>query len=194
MNAILEWVCDIAIYLIFITIVLQVIPKRFRKYISFFSGVVLISFVIRPITGCFIDNTLLSKYFEIEGIKQQLNDMENMIKFTENINEGKIVENYNEMIKEKVTDCIDEYGYIIKDIQIEWNLDNDTERYGTITNISLMLDEKRTQGSILVDKVEIFVDKEEENSYKEAEIKSMKNSIAAFYNLEESHINIMIQG
>lgn len=194
MNVILEWVCDIAVYLILVTIILQVIPKRFRKYISFFTGVLLIILIISPVTGLFNADVKLADYFEIEGMRQALSDMEDMIKFTENVSEEKLIESYNGQIKENVAELIKEYGFRITDIQVGWNLDGEAEGYGSITGIYVVLDEKRTEGSITIEPVKISIGEQKTDTYTETEIKEMKKIIAGFYNLSETHINIMIQG
>lgn len=194
MSSVLEWVCDIAVYLILITIILQVIPKRFRKYINFFTGVLLIILVISPVTGLFNADVALADYFEMEKMRQALNDMEDMIKFTENVSEEKLIDNYNGQIKSKISELIKEYGFRITDIQVGWNLDDGTEKYGSINSIYILLDEKRTQGAIVIKPVKITVGEQKADAYTEKEIKEMKKIIADFYNLEDSHINIMIQG
>lgn len=194
MDAVLKWVCDIAVYLILITIILQVIPKRFRKYISFFTGVLLIILVISPVTGLFNADSALADYFEIEEMRQVLNDMEDMIKFTENVSEEKLIENYSGQIKNKLAELIKEYGFRITDVKVDWNLEAGEEKYGSIKGIYIVLDEKRTQGAVVIEPVKITIGEQKADSYTENEIKEMKKIIAGFYNLEDSHINIMIQG
>lgn len=194
MDAVLKWVCDIAVYLILITIILQVIPKRFRKYISFFTGVLLIILVISPVTGLFNADSALADYFEIEEMRQALNDMEDMIKFTENVSEEKLIENYSGQIKNKLAELIKEYGFRITDVKVDWNLEAGEEKYGSIKGIYIVLDEKRTQGAVVIEPVKITIGEQKADPYTENEIKEMKKIIAGFYNLEDSHINIMIQG
>ena len=194
MSTVLEWVCDIAVYLILITIILQVIPKRFRKYINFFTGVLLIILVISPVTGLFSVDVALADYFEMEEMRQALNDMEDMIKFTENVSEEKLIDNYSGQIKSKISELIKGYGFRITDVQVGWNLDEETDKYGSIDSIYIVLDEKRTQGTIVIEPVKIAIGEQKTDPYTEKEIKEMKKIIADFYNLENSHINIMIQG
>ncbi|MBE5949176.1 MAG: hypothetical protein E7261_09130 [Lachnospiraceae bacterium] len=194
MSHMLEWVCDIAVYLILISIVLQVIPKKFRKYINFFTGVLLIILVINPVTKLFDADKALVEYFEIEEMRQALSDMEDMIKFTENVNEEKLIESYNMQIAEKITELIKEYGFRITDVQVSWNLDNEMKEYGSIKSIYLVLDEKRTHGTITINPVKVTIGEQKADAYTKAEVEEMKKIIAGFYNLEEEHINIMIQG
>ena len=167
MSAVLEWVCDIAFYLILITIILQVIPKRFRKYINFFTGILLIILVIRPVTKLLSVDVVLADYFEVEEMRQALNDMEDMIKFTENVSEEKLIDNYSGQIKSKIAELIKEYGYRITDIQVGWNLDDEAEKYGSINSIYIMLDEKRTQGAIVIEPVKITVGEQKSDAYTE---------------------------
>lgn len=194
MNHMLEWVCDIAVYLILVSIILQVIPKKFRKYINFFTGVLLIILVINPVTKLFDADTALVEYFEIEEMRQALSDMEDMIKFTENVNEEKLIESYNGQIADKISELIKEYGFRITDVQVSWNLDNEMKEYGSIKSIYLVLDEKRTHGTITINPMKVTIGEQKADAYTKAEVEEMKKKIAGFYNLEEEHINIMIQG
>lgn len=195
MVAVLKWVYNIAAYLILITIILQVIPKRFRKYISFFTGVLLIMLVISPVAGLFDAGDVLADYFEIEEMRQALSEMEDMIKFTENVSEEKLIDNYSEQIKNKLAELIKEYGFRITDVQIGWNLETGTAGYGSMESIYVVLDEKHTPGAIVIEPVKITIGEQQmADSYTENEIKEMKKIIADFCNLDAAHINIMIQG
>ena len=194
MEAVFEWVCDIAVYLILVTIILQVIPKRFKKYLSFFTGILLIILVINPLTRLFDIDGALAGYFELGEMRQQLNDMENRLRLTENVGEEKLLEGYNEQIKENISKLIKEYGYKIVDIDVVWNLESESEEYGSIISIGMRLKEKRTEGTITVEPVKITLGTTTEEAYTREEIKEMKKLVANFYNLEEAHINIMIQG
>ena len=194
MDAILKWIGDVAVYLILVTLILQVIPKKFRKYISFFTGMLLIMLVISPITGLFGADAALVDYFKLEDMKQAVSDMEDMIRFTENVSEKKMIEGYNGQIKERISELIIGYGFRVNEVQVMWNLDADEEDYGSITGIYVQLDEKTTPGTITIEPVKVTVGEQLHDAYTEKEILEMKAKIAGFYNLSEAHINITIQG
>lgn len=194
MDVILKWIGDIAVYLILVTLILQIIPKKFRKYISFFTGMLLIMLVISPVTGLFGADVALADYFKLEGMKQAVSDMEDMIRFAENVYEEKMIENYNSQIRERISELIKEYGFRVNEVEVVWNLDAGTENYGSISSIYVNLDEKTTQGTITIKPVKVTVGEQLHDTYTEKEILGMKAKIAGFYNLSESHINITIQG
>ena len=153
MDAILKWIGDVAVYLILVTLILQVIPKKFRKYISFFTGMLLIMLVISPITGLFGADAALVDYFKLEDMRQAVSDMEDMIRFTENVSEKKMIEGYNGQIKERISELIIGYGFRVNEVQVMWNLDADAEDYGSITGIYVQLDEKTTPGTITIERL-----------------------------------------
>jgi len=194
MDAILKWIGDVAVYLILVTLILQVIPKKFRKYISFFTGMLLIMLVISPVTGLFGADVALADYFKLEGMKQAVSDMEDMIRFTENVSEKKMIEGYSGQIKEKISELIKEYGFRVNEVRVAWNLDAEAENYGSINSIYVQLDEKKTPGTITIEPVKVTVGEQMHDAYMNKEILEMKAKIAGFYNLSEAHINITIQG
>lgn len=194
MSVVLKWVSDIAVYLILVTIILQIIPKRFRKYLSFFTGILLIILVLNPLTRLFEIDGSLANYFAIGEMRQQLTEMENRLKLTENVGEEKLLEKYNAQIKDNISKLIKEYGYGIQTVDVDWNLESEAEDYGSINSIYVILKEKHTQGSISIEPVKVTIGLSTQEEYVRKEIAEMKKLIADFYNLEDEHINIMIQG
>lgn len=194
-DSIFEWICGIAVYMVFITMILQIVPKKFRRYVNFFAGMLLIIVVINPVSDMFGVKSALAEHFKIGEMRQQLYEMQDMISLTENIGEERLISDYSGRISANISEMIKKYGFKIDDIQIEWNLDNTSKRYGSIENIYMVLEKKRTEGTIKVNPIKITLGQETlENIYTEKEIKEMKKMIAEFYNMEEQHINIMIQG
>ena len=84
MDAIYDWVRNIVYYLIFMTIITNLLPAgKYEKYLRLFAGCILILLVLPPLTGSLrmeekINAIFRSISFENEAgeLKGQLDDME----------------------------------------------------------------------------------------------------------------------
>ena len=76
LDAMYEWMKNLAFYLVIVTAVLEVLPgEAYRKYVRFFAGIVLILLILTPllqVTGSF--GTFQTKYrnHESELIRQEI--------------------------------------------------------------------------------------------------------------------------
>lgn len=79
-----EWIQNLAFYLVIITAVLQILPgKNYKKYIQFFSGMVMILLMLTPVlklTGT--ENTFYDLYHnkEYEMEKEEIERQEDYMK------------------------------------------------------------------------------------------------------------------
>ena len=70
MKGILEWVKQIACYMVLVTVLADLLPKKnYEKYFRLFAGLVLILLVIQPVTGPLkLDRQILKMF---EGIQYE---------------------------------------------------------------------------------------------------------------------------
>lgn len=198
-DGILTWVFSIAVFLILITLILQLLPERFKKYLNFYTGILLMLIAIKPITSFLKIDASISSYFELGKMALELEEISNSLNLTRDVTEGKLIDEYNTIIEENITGLLIEYGYTIIDILIDWNLDAESEEYGSIKKIDIILRNKSTSGSISgIRPIEpIIIGRQEDKNATAAatkpEIAEIKNKLVGFYNLSEAHINITIQ-
>lgn len=196
-DGILTWVFSIAVFLILITLILQLLPERFKKYLNFYTGVLLMLIAIKPVTSLLKIDSDIAAYFELGEMELKLDDISNSLSLTRDVTEDRLIDEYNLLIEESVTGLLSTYGYTISDISIDWNLEADSTSYGSIKRMSVTLKDKSTRGSVTgIKPVEPIViggaavtGPEEEKP----EIVEIKNKLAGFYNLKGEHINITIQ-
>lgn len=198
-DGILTWVFSIAVFLILITLILQLLPERFKKYLNFYTGVLLMLIAIKPITNLLkIDSDIVS-YFELGEMELKLGDISDSLSLTRDVTEDKLINEYNLLVEESITRLLSEYGYAISDISVYWNLDADSTAYGSIASISVMLKDKSTGGTVTgINPIKPIViggaaTAATEPVKEKPEILEIKNKLAGFYNLKGEHINITIQ-
>lgn len=78
LDSIYEWIRNLACYLVIVTVVLEVIPgSGYKKYIRFFTGLVMILLLMTPVlrmTGINKDFTVLYHKYEYEQVERELEE------------------------------------------------------------------------------------------------------------------------
>ena len=79
-----EWVQNIAYYMILVTVVVQVIPKSgYKKYIRFFTGLLLILLMCEPILKVAGMEDSFMELYHKTSYEQEQKEMEEKTKFLE---------------------------------------------------------------------------------------------------------------
>lgn len=200
MEGILEWVKQIVCYLVFVTVLTGLFPKKnYEKYFRLFAGLILILLVIQPVTGALdLDEKLLKAFeaIEYEGtareFRQQASEME-----AERFR--RITEGYGEVVEEDIETMARAQGAWDAKAQVTIEEDSRKENYGKITGIRLTVWEKEQsrEAAASVDPVKVGVEDviigspETEPPFTETEKgKELKSRIAEDYGLEESCVEI----
>lgn len=213
MGYIYSWIKDIIIYLILITVVMNLLGKsNYKRYIGVFTGMILVILVVSPLIKFFhIENTLeyyfaANKYtIESEDISGKMVDMESQ-------QQEIILKEYKNKIKEQVNQIVENQGLYPVSIEVEVYEEKENSNFGTIKTISIVAsreeEAKSEEGDtknvdkVAIDKIKIasIVDAENESnngnetlyvlSIEEIEV---KNTLADFYNIPFDNINISIQ-
>lgn len=81
-----EWIQNIAFYLILITAVIHVIPDSgYKKYIRFFTGLVLILLILNPVLRLFQMEHWVTDIYQSKEYQKQIEKMEEQAEYFENI-------------------------------------------------------------------------------------------------------------
>ena len=210
MEKLLEWVWQITCYLIFITVLMNLLPKKsYEKYIRLFAGMILILLVIKPVTGAFrLDEKLVLLFENItfqeeaEEFRRQLSDMEKEQLYA-------LVDQYENQVGEDVTAMAGAMGVKVSEAKVEVDRNPDGDSYGRILSIVIQVTEdkeaEKEDGIAPVEPVEISISREEgepsspednrpafaspEKARPEEE-KALKRRIADYYGMEERYVEI----
>lgn len=108
MDAVLSWMKPIIYFSIFLTVLLQLLPnEKYKKYIRFFAGLLMIVLVLRPVLNLFGTEDLSEKIFsesfyqeQSEEIELDMGDLEDAASaYYESLLEENISENTDEAEK-----------------------------------------------------------------------------------------------
>ncbi len=77
LDYIYEWIQNIAFYLVLVTAVVHMMPDSdYKKYIRFFTGLVLILLILTPILKIFRMDDWITDIYKSEDYKEQIKKME----------------------------------------------------------------------------------------------------------------------
>lgn len=108
-----EWISNIAYYIVLMTAVIQVIPNQtYKKYIRFFSGMILILLLTMPILKLFGMEDRLSDIYTSKEYEFQIKEIEESTKYLQEIE-------VSEFFPEKELEESEELEQIeVKEVQI----------------------------------------------------------------------------
>ncbi|WP_461810207.1 stage III sporulation protein AF [Faecalimonas sp.] len=82
-----EWIRNVAFYLVIITAVIQILPNdTYKKYIHFFTGLVLILLLMTPILKILGMENLSASFWKKEGLKLKMEEIEKETEFLQGEN------------------------------------------------------------------------------------------------------------
>lgn len=138
MSGLYRWVGNIVFYLIFITVVINLLPnKKYEKYLKLFSGMVFILLVLQPLTGGLRLEDRIAYYFETITIKNESADLKKELTGMEQQRLSQMITQYEEAVAKDVEAmAIDmEFYPVYTDITIDG--DQGSESFGTVTHIRM---------------------------------------------------------
>ncbi len=81
-----QWIENIAFYLVVITAVIQLVPNNsYKKYIRFFTGLILVILLANPIMKIFQIEETFEAFYEEADYERKLEEIENATKYLEDI-------------------------------------------------------------------------------------------------------------
>lgn len=209
MEGIYEVIRNVAVYLILVTILLNLVNgNSYKKYVQLTCGMILILIVISPIGGMLsLDDTFWYN-FNLSSFKVEMMEEEYFSK-AEEVKDEMMEEEYKKTLLDKISAIVEQQGRYVKNAEIVL-LEAD---YGVIEEIVVEISNKdeenlnggMTEAAAEVEKVEIeeIVVSDEENSMtKEKEEYEEKNKtteavrkeLASAFAMKEEQIAVYEKG
>ncbi len=177
MEHVVSYFRSIVIFLIFMNFVSILLPnKKYKGYIDFVLGLILISIVISPVTKLLkIDAKSLNSEFLTKNAEQ--NTYTSDTRYT--------LELYEKEVGYQVSALIEKnFGLTSSNLDVTVS----EEDFSTIESISLTVH----KDSIYIEPVNIGSNPQNKNNVGNIDIKNIKNVISSAYNLSVDNININI--
>lgn len=119
-----EWAQNLAFYMVLVTVVLHAVPDSgYKKYIRFFTGMVLILMILTPVFKIFGMDSQIVNFYKSREYEAKLREIEEAADYLKDIDSPGILEGESTGLKEtsKENDAKAQEGNSIKveEIQIE---------------------------------------------------------------------------
>ncbi len=204
MEIIYQWMRNILIFIIAVTVLFQLIEKTsYRKYAGFVTGMILILLIVKPLLSVSGKDQgfwyLLESYdylFEVEDNSEALigaQDTRNSI----------ILEEYKEVLKKQTERKKKKKGLTILSMDAEFEDSLSKANYGALKSLQVIAgyqkDSSKTkeERKVAIDKIVVEIGEKKKEKSNSSELSplalSTKNLLADFYNLDAQHIHITIQ-
>ncbi|MFW5648552.1 MAG: stage III sporulation protein AF [Candidatus Alkaliphilus sp. MAG34] len=205
MTFIREWVVTIISVIIFVTFVEILIPSsNYKRYINVVIGFLLMTVILTPLTKFIKGQINLGDGVFKTSSQLELLTAKNRINSIQYDNNEAVVKLYKSKISEQIKNYI-EYSteYIVDEILVEVEDDNNSPQFGSITNFNITLKEKMEDvksGNKVVEPVQINIStgKNSNNTVEANSIlinsreDSIKEEISNLYDVTEDNINIHV--
>lgn len=209
MDTFYELVKNIVIYLIIVTILKNLIGKSsYQKYISIFTGMVLIIIVAKPILNIFDIADTFTYYFDNNKFRIEAENITDKLNASDEASKQQILKAYKEVIHQQIEGILNRYELYAVAVTPSLNEEESSKQYGTIEELEVVATfthdsekpEKR-KGEIKVDKIMInrdisldsYQQKSKESDKYEEKRKKIKKEIANTLGMEEEKITLSIQ-
>lgn len=216
MEVFYEWIRNITYYLIFMTVVANLLPnKKYEKYFRLFAGMVLILLVLKPFTGGLRLDDKLAYYFESISFKKEASELTSRLSDMEEVRLKSMVNQYEEAVENDVKTMAEASGFVCKTAEAEIDGDDKSETFGRVAAVRLILSTealKHIDGSSSVrpvepvEKIRVELEggigeasesaaeassknRQEENSA----LAGLRRRICEYYDLEEQDIEIQLE-
>lgn len=116
-----EWTQNLAFYIVLITVVLYAVPDSgYKKYIRFFTGMVLILMMVTPIFRIFGKDSQIMNFYKSREYETKLREIENASDYFKDFDSADILKEAEESTGEQDINDIR-----VEEIQIEGEKETD---------------------------------------------------------------------
>ena len=140
MTGLLEWVKKLAAYLIVSQLLFQLLPHpRYRKYLRFFSGLVLVLLVASPLLGAGGLKQRLMESLDSLGAFPASGEAAGLLDQAEEARQEGLEAEYQALLRSQVESAAAAYGYQVVSLsaQVEW--EETAEAFGEVQWLSVEL-------------------------------------------------------
>lgn len=140
MEAVYGWVKNIIYYMIFLSVVNNLLAdSKYEKYIRFFAGMVLILLVVSPLTGKLRLDEQISSMFRTISLHNDTSDLKSQLWEMDDRRLQNIMEKYKEAVNQDVAAMAEADGLICVDAGIQIDSDRSSSTYGQVTEIQMQV-------------------------------------------------------
>lgn len=203
MDAIIQWITQIIIFMLLATIVELLIPATsMKKYIKLVVALILILIFLKPIFYLFhidVKEALVSSYERLESYNVNEKDMENLIEFQKSEIHDKQYAYIEEQVAVQLIDLaktplLDSYQAVITNIEISFTQERAPE-YEDLEEVIVYVNhaEESEEDVNIVDEVIISTDTPKSNK-DSPDLEKIENLLRDIWEVENKEITVIWKG
>lgn len=140
MDRLYGWIQNIVYYLIFVTMIINLLPAgKYEKYLRLFAGVILILLVIQPITGGLRLEDNIAGIFKTLSFENEAGELKAKLDGMEARRLDELVKRYEASAAEDIERMVSLDGVESKAVSVEINREEGSSDFGKIKRISVLL-------------------------------------------------------
>lgn len=202
MTFLYDWVKNLAVFLIFISIIRNLLPKsHYEKYVKLFTGMLVILLVLQPLSGFLGVQDRIDTLFSLDLYSQEMDEMKEDFVQAGSGYENALLEEYEDQIKKQVTLLLKEEGVQVSQIDFYVCMEEGADEYGNISRMEVYLGEEEEKNSdkfptIPTPEIELEKERAEQtengflSDYQRIDEEKLAEKICDYYNLERSQVEI----
>lgn len=146
MDAIYDWVRNIVYYLIFMTIITNLLPAgKYEKYLRLFAGCILILLVLKPLTGSLRMEEKINAIFRSISFENEAGELKGQLDDMEQKRLDHLIGQYEASAEEELIRMAEEEGIEAKAASVVIEGDSRKPDFGKVKKITLKI--KKPEGS-----------------------------------------------
>lgn len=191
MDFIYSWVKNIILFSLLASIALELIPSdNYKTYTQLFVGFLIIFLVIEPITTVLGSKNNISLEAMQQFISIDTRQMEDDCEELESREKERRKEVYESQIGQQIKELLEAENYKIYSQNVEIGLEE--ENLGKINKVEIVV-KRQEQNSEMEKKRESLAEENASFSLLQNEREKVKKIIKDFYQLDDSHIDVRVQ-
>ena len=148
MTAVYEWVRNITYYMIFITVVGNLLAdSKYEKYLRFFAGIILILLVLKPLTGSLRLDERIAYLFESISFQKEADDFKEKLWGMEDERLERVMSTYEEAVAIDIRGMADTAGFSVRSVKVTIETDRDSPLYGHVTDLYMKLGRQKEENA-----------------------------------------------
>lgn len=147
MEQLMNWVRQIAFFLIFMSVFYQFVPdKKYKSYLKLFASLVLIVLTMNPLMELFDFQKQLDFNQDVFAYPREVEEFRLKAEQAQGQQYEDILQNYRQTVEEQLERMAERFGLYINSCDIE--LSGETESFGQVTMVRLTVSYRRTDGNL----------------------------------------------
>lgn len=205
MEGLYGWVRNITFYLIFMTVLTNILPNhKYDKYLKLFAGMVLILLVLQPVTGSLNLEEEIAYYFGSISFQTEADELKKDILGMEGERLNHMVSQYEEAVAVDLEGMAKQAGFYKRQILVTIDHNQDSETFGKVLAISMTLTTQEPEAEAAVPEIKPVdpitikskevIEKDREVRQKEnTSVSSLRTKISEYYSLEVEDVEIKLE-